>query len=58
MEGIVGRQGDDEIAETIYKVDLSASAINMQNLGLNPSDTNKLVCMKGLVIRATPVIET
>ncbi|KAL1748262.1 MCM2/3/5 family-domain-containing protein [Schizophyllum fasciatum] len=57
-EGMVGEEGDAEIAAImgkVYKVrPFGLSASNMRNL--NPSDTDKLVCIKGLVIRATPVI--
>lgn len=53
-----GEAGDAEIAEImgrVYKVrPCGLVAGNMR--GLNPGDTDKLVCVKGLVIRATPVI--
>ncbi|EPQ51807.1 MCM-domain-containing protein [Gloeophyllum trabeum ATCC 11539] len=57
-EGMVGEEGEAEIADImakIYKVrPFGLPAVNMRDL--NPSDTDKLVCIKGLVIRATPVI--
>ncbi|KAF9045310.1 MCM2/3/5 family-domain-containing protein [Panaeolus papilionaceus] len=58
MEGMEGNEGDEEIAEIvgrIYKVrPFGLPSINMR--ALNPTDTDKLICIKGLVIRATPVI--
>ncbi|KAF8955053.1 MCM2/3/5 family-domain-containing protein [Flammula alnicola] len=58
MEGMQGAEGDEEIADImnrIYKVrPFGLLSVNMRTL--NPSDTDKLVCIKGLVIRATPVI--
>ncbi|KAL1661038.1 MCM2/3/5 family-domain-containing protein [Schizophyllum commune] len=57
-DGMLGEEGDAEIATImgrVYKVrPFGLPASNMRNL--NPSDTDKLVCIKGLVIRATPVI--
>ncbi|TFK53044.1 MCM-domain-containing protein [Heliocybe sulcata] len=57
-EGMVGEEGEAEIADImakIYKVrPFGLPAVNMRDL--NPGDTDKLVCIKGLVIRATPVI--
>ncbi|KAI0060035.1 MCM-domain-containing protein [Artomyces pyxidatus] len=58
MEGMQGREGEEEITEImskVYKVrPFGLPAVNMRNL--NPGDTDKLICIKGLVIRATPVI--
>ncbi|KAJ3753772.1 cell division control protein 54 [Lentinula raphanica] len=58
MEGMQGAAGDAEISDILSKVykvrPFGVPAINMREL--NPSDTDKLVCIKGLVIRATPVI--
>ncbi|KAF9467686.1 MCM2/3/5 family-domain-containing protein [Collybia nuda] len=58
MEGMEGADGDEEIAEImgrVYKVrPFGLPSVNMREL--NPTDTDKLVCIKGLVIRATPVI--
>ncbi|KAG5735126.1 DNA replication licensing factor mcm4 [Termitomyces sp. T112] len=58
MEGMVGADGEAEIAEImgrVYKVrPFGLPTVNMRDL--NPTDTDKLVCIKGLVIRATPVI--
>ncbi|KAG6883691.1 hypothetical protein C0992_008117, partial [Termitomyces sp. T32_za158] len=58
MDGMKGTDGEAEIAEImgrVYKVrPFGLPAVNMRDL--NPSDTDKLVCIKGLVIRATPVI--
>ncbi|KAK0469030.1 cell division control protein 54 [Desarmillaria tabescens] len=58
MEGMEGADGDDEIADImgkVYKVrPFGLKAVNMRDL--NPTDTDKLVSIKGLVIRATPVI--
>ncbi|KAH9000555.1 MCM-domain-containing protein [Lactarius hatsudake] len=58
VEGMAGQEGEEEIAEImskVYKVrPFGLPAVNMR--GLNPQDTDKLVCIKGLVIRATPVI--
>ncbi|EIN14579.1 MCM-domain-containing protein [Punctularia strigosozonata HHB-11173 SS5] len=57
-EGMLGEEGEAEIAEImgkVYKVrPFGLKAVNMRDL--NPTDTDKLVCIKGLVIRATPVI--
>ncbi|KAH9936704.1 MCM2/3/5 family-domain-containing protein [Amylocystis lapponica] len=58
MADMRGPQGEEEVAEIMSKVykirPFGMPAINMRDL--NPSDTDKLVCIKGLVIRATPVI--
>ncbi|KAF9077779.1 MCM-domain-containing protein [Rhodocollybia butyracea] len=58
MEGMQGPDGDVEISDILTKVykvrPLGLSPVNMRDL--NPSDTDKLICIKGLVIRATPVI--
>ncbi|KAI0753308.1 MCM-domain-containing protein [Daedaleopsis nitida] len=58
MQDMRGQRGDAEIAEIIGKVynirPFGVPAVNMRDL--NPTDTDKLVCIKGLVIRATPVI--
>lgn len=58
VEGMAGQEGEEEIAEImskVYKVrPFGLPAVNMRSL--NPQDTDKLVCVKGLVIRATPVI--
>ncbi|KAF8257296.1 hypothetical protein EI94DRAFT_154601 [Lactarius quietus] len=58
VEGMTGQEGEEEIAEImskVYKVrPFGLPAVNM--CSLNPQDTDKLVCIKGLVIRATPVI--
>ncbi|KAG2007180.1 ATP dependent DNA helicase [Coprinopsis cinerea AmutBmut pab1-1] len=57
-EGMEGQQGEEEIADIISKVykirPFGLPPVNMRML--NPTDTDKLVCIKGLVIRATPVI--
>ncbi|KAF8323769.1 MCM-domain-containing protein [Clavulina sp. PMI_390] len=45
----------DDMNAHVYMVrPFGFEAVNMRNL--NPSDTDKLCCIKGLVIRATPVI--
>lgn len=58
MDGMRGDAGDEEIADImgkIYKVrPFGLTPVNMREL--NPTDTDKLVSIKGLVIRATPVI--
>ncbi|KAH7883060.1 MCM-domain-containing protein [Phlebopus sp. FC_14] len=58
MDGMQGEQGDEEIADImskVYKVrPFGLKPVNMREL--NPSDTDKLICIRGLVIRATPVI--
>lgn len=58
IEGMEGADGEEEIADImgkVYKVrPFGLPSINMREL--NPTDTDKLVCIKGLVIRATPVI--
>ncbi|KAG8835838.1 hypothetical protein FRC17_000802 [Serendipita sp. 399] len=58
MDGMVGDEGEEEINEIVSKVykirPWGGMACNMRDL--NPSDTDKLVTIKGLVIRATPVI--
>ncbi|KAH9474787.1 DNA replication licensing factor mcm4 [Psilocybe cubensis] len=58
VEGMQSLEGEQEISDImgrIYKVrPFGIPSANMRNL--NPTDTDKLVCIKGLVIRATPVI--
>lgn len=58
MEGMTGEEGEEEIADImgkVYKIrPFGLPSVNMRDL--NPTDTDKLVCIKGLVIRATPVI--
>ncbi|KIM22898.1 hypothetical protein M408DRAFT_78352 [Serendipita vermifera MAFF 305830] len=58
MEGMVGDEGEEEINEIqgkVYKIrPWGGDPCNMRDL--NPTDTDKLVTIKGLVIRATPVI--
>ncbi|KAL5478394.1 CDC54 [Sanghuangporus weigelae] len=58
VEGMQGKEGEEEIADMMSKVykirPFGQSPGNMREL--NPSDTDKLVCTKGLVIRATPII--
>ncbi|KAF9260638.1 MCM-domain-containing protein [Marasmius fiardii PR-910] len=58
MEGMEGAEGDEEIGTIVrssYRVrPFGVTSINMRDL--NPTDTDKLVCIKGLVIRATPII--
>ncbi|KAG6850178.1 hypothetical protein H0H93_016858 [Arthromyces matolae] len=58
VQGMEGAEGEAEIADIIgrvYKVrPFGLPPVNMRDL--NPTDTDKLVCIKGLVIRATPVI--
>ncbi|KAF8814423.1 cell division control protein 54 [Phlegmacium glaucopus] len=58
LEGMQGAEVEEEISDImgrVYKVrPFGLPAVNMRSL--NPSDTDKLVCIKGLVIRATPVI--
>ncbi|CAL1709698.1 unnamed protein product [Somion occarium] len=58
VDGMTGPEGEAEIAEILDKVfkirPFGLPSINMRDL--NPTDTDKLVCIKGLVIRATPVI--
>ncbi|KAI0342406.1 MCM-domain-containing protein [Trametopsis cervina] len=58
MDGMADQDGEEEIAEIMSKVykirPFGLPSVNMREL--NPTDTDKLVCIKGLVIRATPVI--
>ncbi|KAF9016573.1 cell division control protein 54 [Hymenopellis radicata] len=58
VEGMEGEAGDEEIEEITRKVynirPFGVPPVNMRDI--NPTDTDKLVCIKGLVIRATPVI--
>ncbi|EDR10345.1 uncharacterized protein LACBIDRAFT_248146 [Laccaria bicolor S238N-H82] len=58
VDGMEGADGDEEISDImgkIYKVrPFGLTTVNMRDL--NPTDTDKLVAIKGLVIRATPVI--
>ncbi|KAL0570649.1 MCM DNA helicase complex subunit [Marasmius crinis-equi] len=58
FDGMLGGEGDDEIGTIMssnYRVrPFGVPSINMRDL--NPTDSDKLVCIKGLVIRATPVI--
>ncbi|KAI5121912.1 hypothetical protein M0805_000241 [Coniferiporia weirii] len=53
-----GKEGEEEMADImsrVYKVrPFGEKSGNMREL--NPGDTDKLVCVKGLVIRATPII--
>ncbi|KAF8995066.1 nucleic acid-binding protein [Hymenopellis radicata] len=56
VEGMEGEAGDEEIEEITCKVyniqPFGVPPVNMCDI--NPTDTDKLVCFKGLVIRATP----
>jgi DNA replication licensing factor MCM4 len=58
MHDMGGEKGDRELAsirDLTYRVrPFGYPSINMRDL--NPTDTDKLVCIKGLVIRATPII--
>lgn len=58
MEELIQAQAmeDHDPLDVVYKVRpfISDGAVNMRDL--NPSDTDKLVAIKGLVIRATPII--
>ncbi|QRV84921.1 hypothetical protein RhiJN_12937 [Ceratobasidium sp. AG-Ba] len=57
MDELVAQQDmQDRALDVVYKVRpfISDGAVNMRDL--NPSDTDKLVAIKGLVIRATPII--
>ncbi|KAF8607332.1 MCM-domain-containing protein [Ceratobasidium sp. AG-I] len=58
MEELIQAQAmeDRDPLDVVYKVRpfISDAAVNMRDL--NPSDTDKLVAIKGLVIRATPII--
>lgn len=57
MDELVAQQDmHDRALDVVYKVRpfISDGAVNMRDL--NPSDTDKLVAIKGLVIRATPII--
>ncbi|KAJ3477536.1 hypothetical protein NLI96_g10401 [Meripilus lineatus] len=58
LPGMEGAQGELEIADIMAKAytirPFGIPPINLRDL--NPTDTDKLVCIKGLVIRATPVI--
>ncbi|EMD31706.1 hypothetical protein CERSUDRAFT_88861 [Gelatoporia subvermispora B] len=58
MEGMRGPQGEEEIAEImgkVYKIrSFGMSAVNMRDL--NPTGEHIFGYIKGLVIRATPVI--
>ncbi|KAJ7937296.1 cell division control protein 54 [Mycena leptocephala] len=58
FDGMVGGQGDEEISEILSKVykvrPFGLQSVNMREL--NPTDTDKLVAINGLVIRSTPII--
>lgn len=55
MEGDVGQQEIEIMEGRMYKVRaFGLDSINMRNL--NPGDIDKLVTVRGLVIRATPII--
>lgn len=55
MEGELGQQEIDIMEGRMYKVrPFGLDSINMRDL--NPGDIDKLVTVRGLVIRATPVI--
>ncbi|KAK7061499.1 DNA helicase [Favolaschia claudopus] len=58
LDGMQGRRGDEEIKEIrnkVYKVrPFGLQSVNMRDL--NPTDTDKLVAINGLVIRSTPII--
>ncbi|MCO5588100.1 hypothetical protein L7F22_042055 [Adiantum nelumboides] len=50
-----GEQKSEQIEKNIYKVRIyGLEAINMRNL--NPNDIDQLITVRGLVIRATPMI--
>ncbi|KAJ3562215.1 hypothetical protein NP233_g9712 [Leucocoprinus birnbaumii] len=59
-DGMTGADGDAEIADImgkVYKVrPFGLPAVNMRELNPSVADTDKLVCIKGLVIRTTPII--
>ncbi|KAF8211389.1 MCM-domain-containing protein [Mycena galopus ATCC 62051] len=58
LDGMQGGQGDEEITEILNKVYMvrpfGVESVNMREL--NPTDTDKLVSINGLVIRSTPII--
>ncbi|KAL0565914.1 MCM DNA helicase complex subunit [Marasmius crinis-equi] len=58
FDGMLGGEGDDEIGTIMssnYRVrPFGVPSFNMRDL--NPTDSDMFVCIKGLVIRATPVI--
>ncbi|KAJ7507506.1 cell division control protein 54 [Mycena galericulata] len=58
LQGMEGAQGEEEISEImnkVYKVrPFGLQSVNMREL--NPTDTDKLVAINGLVIRSTPII--
>ncbi|CED82314.1 dna unwinding-related protein [Phaffia rhodozyma] len=59
MQGMQGALGDEElraIGASLYKVRPFGAEKTVNMRDLNPNDTDKLVCVKGLVIRATPII--
>ncbi|KAJ7774278.1 cell division control protein 54 [Mycena maculata] len=58
LEGMEGAQGEAEVSDImnkVYKVrPFGLQSVNMREL--NPTDTDKLVAINGLVIRSTPII--
>ncbi|GAA5881315.1 hypothetical protein JCM16303_000125 [Sporobolomyces ruberrimus] len=56
MERMENEQRAREMHQSVFKVRPYAgeTRVNMRNL--NPQDIDKIVCIKGLVIRATPII--
>ncbi|KAJ7068042.1 cell division control protein 54 [Mycena amicta] len=58
FDGMDGAQGEEEISEIMNKVykirPFGLPSVNMREL--NPTDTDKLVAINGLVIRTTPII--
>ncbi|KAF7313598.1 DNA helicase [Mycena chlorophos] len=58
LEDMEGAQGEAEISEIMSKVyktrPFGLPSVNMREL--NPTDTDKLVAINGLVIRTTPII--
>ncbi|KAF7331825.1 DNA helicase [Mycena kentingensis (nom. inval.)] len=58
LDGMHGAQGEEEISDImsrVYKIrPFGLTSVNMRDL--NPTDTDKLVAINGLVIRTTPII--
>ncbi|GAA5947683.1 hypothetical protein JCM3765_001031 [Sporobolomyces pararoseus] len=56
MERVENEQRAREMHQSVFKVRPYAGETRANMRDLNPQDIDKIVCIKGLVIRATPII--
>lgn len=56
MERMENEQRAREMHQSVFKVRPYAGETRVNMRDLNPQDIDKIVCIKGLVIRATPII--